>query len=77
MSQSRPSQLLMQRPHLQDDPPVRAVPEGYELRTARSGHDETALAHVLTAAFGDAWSVQRVREELTGAPDVLAVYVVT
>ncbi|MDQ4100031.1 MAG: GNAT family N-acetyltransferase [Chloroflexota bacterium] len=35
------------------------------------------MAHVLAAAFASEWTVQRVREELTQAPDVLAVYVAT
>ncbi len=77
MSQSRPAQLLMQRPHLQDGPAVRPLTDGYDVRTYQQGQDESSLAHVLAAAFASEWTVQRVREELTQAPDVLAVYVAT
>ena len=53
------------------------LPAGYAVRTFQDGDDEEALARVLTAAFGEEWSVDRVRTGLTQAPDVLAVYIVT
>jgi mycothiol synthase len=67
----------MYRPHLHDDPAVRPLPAGYEVRIARGDDDERDLALVMTAAFDEEWTVERIRTALTEAPDVLAVYVVT
>jgi len=72
-----PTQLLMRRPHLWNDPAVRPLARGYDLRTYQAADDALALAHTLTAAFGDPWTVERVRKELTTAPNVLAIYVAT
>ena len=77
MTQPKPAQLQMYRPHLHDDPVARPLPAGYEVRLAQGEQDERDLALVLTAAFDEEWTVERVRTALTEAPDVLAVYVVT
>jgi mycothiol synthase len=77
MTQPKQTQLLMHRQHLDHDPAVPPLPAGYEVRTANGADDERALAGLLTAAFEEEWTVERVRKELTDAPDVLAVYVVT
>jgi mycothiol synthase len=69
------AQLTMQRPHLHDLPAARPLPAGYTLRQA-GATDEPSLAATLTAAFGDAWTPERVRRELTAAPEVRAVYVI-
>ena len=71
------AQLLMLRPHLRDLPPVSPLPAGYRLRLAAGEADEEALAAMLAAAFDKPWDAARVRRELTAAPDVRAVYVVT
>lgn len=78
-SASRPTQLQMYRPHVRDEPRIRPLPPGYEVRVARGTADEEALARVMTAAFPEdpSWTVERVRAGLTEAADVLAVYVVT
>ncbi|MGN6699861.1 MAG: GNAT family N-acetyltransferase [Thermomicrobiales bacterium] len=69
------AQLVMQRPHLRGVPAARPLPTGYTLRQAGAA-DEPALAETLTAAFGETWTPERVRRELTGAPEVRAVYVI-
>src|SRR6476661_3505600 len=69
--------IFMRRPHLHDIPETQPLAEGYVLRQAFSPADDTALAVLLTAAFGEAWDEARVRSRLTCAPDVRAVYVVT
>jgi len=76
MTQPPKAQLQMRRPHLRDLPPMPNLPAGYVIRTAGTD-DEPELAAVLTASFDEEWTVERVRKSLTGAPDVLAVYVVT
>ena len=68
--------LVMRRPHLLDLP-GNAPPPGYALRPAGGEEDVAALAAVLTGAFGDLWTADRVRRTLTEAPDVRAVYVAT
>ncbi len=61
------------RPHLRDPPAGRPLPYGYTLR--RPGRaDEPQLARLLSLAFNDTWDEVRVRDTLTGAPDVKAVY---
>jgi mycothiol synthase len=77
MGQTARQQLLMQRPHLDHLPARRPLGPGYELRMASGDSDDQALATVLTAAFGETWSVERVRSALTRAPDVPQVYVAT
>lgn len=75
----RPTQLLMHRPHVRDEPRIRPLPPGYEVRLAQGAADEVALATVMTTAFPEdaEWTVERVRSGLTEAADVRAVYVVT
>ncbi len=73
----RPAQLQMIRPHLTDEPVLPPLPAGYAIRLALGEADERDLSHVLTTAFEEEWSIDRVRSSLTAAPDVLAVYVVT
>lgn len=77
MPASTPTQLLMRRPTLEGDLLVPTVPAGYEMRLANES-DEAALADLLTTAFPelDPWTVESVRERLTQAPDVDAVYVI-
>lgn len=70
------AQLIMRRPHLHNIP-LTSLPGGYEFRTADPDGDEPTLAEVLSAAFREPWTVQTVRERLTRAADVNAVYVVT
>ena len=77
MTDKRPTQLLMYRPHLDNVPATRPLPEGYEVRQFEAGDDIEALAETLTSAFAEEWSVERVKSSLTEASDVLAVYVVT
>src|ERR1700694_4891675 len=68
-------QLLMRRPWLEDLPQPLPLPEGFCTRTA-SDADASALANMLTVAYNEPWDAERVRRELTAAPDVQAVYVV-
>jgi mycothiol synthase len=69
----------MRRPHLDNDPTLRPLPAGYEIRLAAGDADVHALSHLLTTAFPEegVWDEARVRSSLTEAADVLAVYVVT
>lgn len=73
------SSVTMRRPHLRDVPPVLPLSTGFALRQATDA-DDPALAALLNVAFGDPrddpWDGPRVRERLTHAPDVRAVYVV-
>jgi mycothiol synthase len=68
------SQLFMIRKNL-DELPDLSPPNDLHLRTVRPG-EESVLAAVLTAAFGEEWTVERVRSGLTEAPDVDATWVV-
>lgn len=63
----------MRRPDLDDLPPMR-VPDGFELREILPGEDQ-ALTDLLSAAFGEAWTVEGVRRALIDAPDVKNTYV--
>ena len=67
----------MFRPHLNDLPAAAPLPPGYNLRTAHGAKDELALASVLAASFNEEWTVERVHQQLTAAPQVLAVYAAT
>lgn len=77
MTTSNPTQLLMHRPDLDGEPLVPTLPAGYDLRLARP-EDEEALAAMLTIAFAElgTWTVETIRERLTQADDVDAVYVI-
>lgn len=66
----------MRRPHLRDVPQVPKLLSGYELREFGSGDDLRSLAATLSAAFEEEWTVQRVRDSLTDAADVEAVFAV-
>lgn len=67
--------LLMRRPHLDDIPAARALPEGYVLRLAEPA-DDAPIAETLRESFAEPWDVERVRRELTRSDDVVATYVV-
>lgn len=67
-------QLLMFRPHLDDIPTAATLPDGYEVRRFEPGDDLPSLAETLTRSFEEEWTTERVREKLTEAPDVRAVY---
>lgn len=71
------SSLLLRRPHLIDIPHAAPLPEGYALRSSTGDRDLADLATILSAAFADPWDEERVRRDLTEAPDVQAVYVAT
>jgi mycothiol synthase len=67
--------IRMRRPNLADLPTVSKLPDGYELHVFSNQHE--GLASALTKAFDEHWDVTRVKTDLTEAPDVHAVYVVT
>lgn len=67
-------QLLMFRPHLSDIPGAGVVAEGYEIRPFGPGDDLSSLAETLTGAFEEEWTTERLRERLTEAPGVRAIY---
>lgn len=67
--------IRMRRPTLTDLPAVPKLPGGYELHSFSNQHEE--LASTLTRAFDELWDIARVKKELTEAPDVHAVYIVT
>ena len=69
-------QLLMFRPHLDGIPSAGPLPAGYELRRFGPDDDIDALGETLNWAFDREldWSPERVRERLTDAQDVRAVY---
>lgn len=73
--QSAPRQLMMRLPDLCHLRPLDGTPVGYRLR-AGVLDDAPALAALLTAAFEQEWTVERVNRELLQAPDVDTVYVV-
>ncbi len=65
----------MERHSLTDLPEI-GLPAKYEVRAADTA-DEEGIARVLRLAFDVEWDADRVRRNLTGAPDVDSVYVVT
>lgn len=70
------SNLLMRRSDLENLPSVPELPEGYTLRPYQE-MDLASLATLLQAAFDDAqWTPERVKEALSEAPEVKAVYVI-
>ena len=69
------TRLFMRRPWLDDLPAPPALPSGYILR-AYEPDDLSALATLLTRAFGDPWDEERVRRVLIDAPDVEETYVI-
>jgi GNAT superfamily N-acetyltransferase len=76
MTENKPAHIVMRRPHLRDLPAPAALAEGYRLRAFVGAADLAPLAEALTGAFGFTWSEERVREKLTEAADVRAVYLV-
>lgn len=76
MHPPRKTSLLLHRPDLSDLAAIPALPNGYELRAFAGEGDLAPLSITLSEAFGDPWPAERVRTELTEAPDVKAVYVV-
>jgi mycothiol synthase len=64
-----PRQLAMLRPHLRYLPPRDGIvlPPGYAIRTYQPG-DEQAWAEIMNTGIGSGWTVERVREKLTGLP---------
>lgn len=76
ISRQYKTHIIMRRPHLLDLPKVAPLPKGYMLRTFQSPDDLAPLAATLSAAFGVPWDIDRIRNKLTEAPDVKAIYVV-
>ncbi|MER3426298.1 MAG: hypothetical protein C4299_03930 [Thermoleophilia bacterium] len=76
MDSPRKTSLLLHRPHLHDLPAIPPLPGGYVLRSFTGADDLADLSTTLSEAFNDPWPPERVRTELTEAPDVKAVYVV-
>jgi mycothiol synthase len=78
-SMTTPSEpnVRMRRPTLTDLPKIPELPNGYELHLFTKQHSVEELANALTKAFDEPWDVVRVKTDLTEAPDVHAVYVVT
>jgi mycothiol synthase len=70
------NQLLMFRPNLENIPSARPIPEGYDVRRFGPDDDVESLGETLNLAFDREvdWSPEQVRERLTEAPDVRAVY---
>jgi mycothiol synthase len=56
----------MRRPHLENLPEVM-MPDGYALRTYLPG-DEAAWGRIMDTGIGKDWTVEKVRQELTGKP---------
>jgi mycothiol synthase len=69
--------IRMRRPSLEHLPTLSALPVGYELRQFVKQDSSKALGNLLTAAFDEPWNERRTKTELTEAPDVHAVYIVT
>jgi mycothiol synthase len=69
--------IRMKRPTLTNLPLVPLLPDGYELKLFTNQNSIDNLANALTKAFEDPWDEVRTKAELTEAPDVHAVYVVT
>jgi mycothiol synthase len=70
------AQLVMLRPHLDDLPEIPPLPRGYTLRTYEE-RDMPSLVATLADSFHEYWDDARVARELTAAPDVQTVYVVS
>lgn len=69
-------QLFMRRPSL-DHLPLLPALTGHDALREASGDDAAALAEVLSSAFKQEWTVERVKAALLDAPDVAATFVVT
>jgi len=68
----------MFRPHLENIPSTGPMPTGYEVRRFGPNDDIHSLGETLNLAFDREldWSPEQVRERLTEAPDVRAIYAV-
>ena len=71
------AQLLMRRPHLRDLPSAEPLAPGYHLREYGGPADLPGLLTTLAEAFAEPWDAARAARELTAAPTVKAIYVVT
>ena len=69
--------IRMRRPTLEHLPTIPILPNGYELHQFVKGDNSKVLGDLLTAAFEEPWDETRVKTDLTEAPDVHAVYIVT
>jgi mycothiol synthase len=65
----------MRRPHLEAIPEPCPLPARYALREATEA-DGPALAGVLTRAFAEPWSVERVNEVLLAHPEVPTTFLI-
>ena len=65
MSASKP-QLKMERPHLDDLPPLR-VPEPYGIRSYRP-NDEVLWTELVRVAMNSSWTVEACRKNMIAAP---------
>ncbi|MDE2845671.1 MAG: GNAT family N-acetyltransferase [Gemmatimonadota bacterium] len=63
-------QLRMVRPNLVDLPEI-SVPDGYALRTFRSG-DEAAWCEIMNTGIGTDWTAEKCRRELTETEPFMA-----
>jgi mycothiol synthase len=63
-------QLRMNRPTLHDLPPVAAPPD-YAFRTYLDG-DEAAWGAIMNTGIGSDWTVEKVQEQITRAPQFVA-----
>lgn len=70
------AQLLMERPHLDDLPAARPLPDGYRLREYTGPGDLVSLCATLRDAFFEPWDEARVRRELTEVSGLRAIFVI-
>jgi mycothiol synthase len=77
MTNASEPNVRMRRPTLEQLPTPSPLPASYELHALTTKDNVRGLAALLTTAFNDPWDEVRTRAELTQAPDVYAVYVVT
>ncbi len=66
---------LRMRMELGDLPKTVTIPEGYALRRA-APEDASGIARVLTTAFKEPWSAEKVREVLLDHPEVPETFVI-
>lgn len=69
-------QLLMERPHLDDLPTPRPLPDGYRLREYAGARDLDTLCATLRDAFFEPWDEAKVRRELTEVSGLRTIFVV-
>lgn len=74
--QGRRISLTMRRIGLDDLPEIPSLPEGYQLRAYEEG-DAPSLVFTLRSAFdNNDWTPEKVYKELTGNPNVKAIFVI-